>query len=59
MDYATTFVDQFCDQLAINERGLRNMHSFYLWVDKRPGTILERFELDARRFWEYQKLFQP
>lgn len=58
MDYATTFVNEFVNQLAITQKGMRNMHSFYLFSDKRPGTIRERFEADAKKFFEYQNLFQ-
>jgi hypothetical protein len=57
MDYATEFVNQFCTQLAIRDKGLRNMHAFYLWGDKRDGTVQERFEMDARDYFEYQKIF--
>lgn len=58
MDYATTFVNEFCNQLAFTQKGIRNMHSWYLFSDKRPGTIRERFEADAKKFFEYQNLFQ-
>ena len=58
MDYATTFLNEFCNQLAINQRGIRNMHSFYLFSDRRPGTVRERLEQDAAKFFEYQKLIR-
>lgn len=58
MDYATTFVNEFVNQLAINQRGIRQMHSWYLFSDHRPGTARERFEQDAREFFEYQKLIR-
>lgn len=58
MDYATTFLNEFCNQLAINQRGIRNMHSFYLFSDHRPGTVQERFEQDAKEFFEHQKLIR-
>ena len=56
--YATLFVSEFCNQLAINHRGIRNMHSFYLFSDHRPGTVRERFEQDAKEFFEHQKLIR-
>jgi hypothetical protein len=59
MDYATAFVHEFCLQLARAERGLRHMHAFYVFSDKRPGTVRERFEADAKQHAEYTKLFQP
>jgi hypothetical protein len=34
------------------------MHAFYLFSDKRPGTVRERFEADAKNFWEYEKMFR-
>lgn len=58
MDYATTFVNEFVNQLTLTRKGIRNMHSWYLFSDKRPGTIRERFEADAKEFFEYQNLFQ-
>lgn len=59
MDYQTTFFNEFCNQLSKMEHGRRNMISWYLFHDKRPGTVLERFEIDARQHAEYTKLFQP
>ena len=56
MDNATTFSNEFVNQLAIRERGLRYMHEFYLFEDKRLGTLKERFEQDARQWGEWQKL---
>lgn len=56
--YAEVFITEFCNQLAITHKGMREMHSFYLFSDKRPGTIRERFEADAKEFFEYQNLFQ-
>lgn len=58
MDYATTFVNEFCNQLALTQKGMREMHSWYLFSDKRPETIRERFEADAKEFFEIQNLFQ-
>jgi len=59
MDYATTFVNEFCNQLSRMEHGRRGMISWYLFHDKRPGTVTERFELDASDYAKYAKLFQP
>ena len=56
--YATTFLNEFCNQLAITHKGIRNMHSFYLFSDHRPGSVQERFEQDAKEFFEYQKLIR-
>jgi hypothetical protein len=58
-DYATTFVNEFCNQLAINERGLRSMHAFYNFEDKRPGTLLERWHADAEKFFEVHRMLYP
>lgn len=59
MDYATEFVNQFCNKLAILARAYRSVSSWYVFEDKRPGTIEERFTLDAADHAAYQKLFQP
>ena len=59
MDYQCAFLSEFCNQLANNERGLRNMHSFYNFEDKRPGTLLERFALDAKKFFDVHKILYP
>jgi len=58
MDYATTFVNEFSNQLAINQRGIRNMRSWYVFSDKRPGGIIERFERDAKEFFEFEKMLR-
>jgi hypothetical protein len=58
MDYANTFVSEFCNQLAFTQRGIQRMRSWYIFSDRRPGSIVERFELDARSYFEYQKMFQ-
>ena len=34
MDYQSAFLSEFCNQLATNERGLRQMHLFYVFQDK-------------------------
>lgn len=57
MDYATAFVSEFCNQLAINERGLRQMCAWYIFEDDRPGTVVERFEQDARVWFQWSKMF--
>ena len=57
MDYDTKLVNQFVNQLALNERGLRGMHAFYVFEDKRPGTVVERFTEDAQKFWEVHSMF--
>ncbi len=59
MDYSTTFFNEFCNQLANNERGLRNMHSFYNFEDKRPGTLLENWGADAKKFMEVHRMLYP
>ena len=58
MNYVETLVTEFCKQLATTQRGVRQMHSYYLFSDKRPGPIRERFEQDARDYFEYEKMFQ-
>jgi hypothetical protein len=58
MKYLEIMVNEFCNQLAINQRGIRNMHSYYVFSDHRTGTVRERFERDAAEFFEYQKLLR-
>lgn len=58
MDYLHTLVSEFSNQLASTEKGVRQMSSWYLFSDKRPGTVLERFQLDAQRYFEYEKMFR-
>ena len=57
MDYATAFVNEFCNQIARMQKQLREMRTFYVFEDHRPGTPTERFDLDAKSWSEYQKLF--
>jgi hypothetical protein len=56
--YANIFVNEFCNRLEKTRKALRDMHSFYLWDDKRPGSVIERFETDASEWGEYQKMFK-
>ena len=58
MDPNTLLVHNFCNQVAKMYQGVRDLRVFYLFADKRSGTIQERFEADARSFWDYQKLFK-
>jgi hypothetical protein len=53
----TDFVSIFCTELARSYKRIRAMYSWYVWSDKRDGTIRERFEADAADFMEYRKLF--
>ena len=59
MDYATEFVNQFVTKLALNERGLRHMAAFYIWHDRREGSLTDRFKADAAKFWEVHKQLYP
>ena len=58
MDATTAFVHEFCNQVAKMDAGLKQMKAFYIFEDKRPGSLEERFLGDAREFGEYQKMFQ-
>jgi hypothetical protein len=58
MDYETLFVSEFCNQLEDMRRRGRQAHEFYLFQDKRPGSVVERFQKDAAEFADYQKLFR-
>jgi hypothetical protein len=57
-DILVLFVSNFCSQLAKMDRPTWEMSSFYLFSDKRPGGIIERFEADAKREWDYQKMYR-
>ena len=59
MDYSTTFFNEFCNQLANNERGVETDASFYVFQDKRPGTLLENWEADAKKFMEVHRMLYP
>ena len=59
MDYSTAFFHEFCNQLALVEHRKRGMIAYYLFDDKRPGTVIERFTLDAAQHAQFTKLFQP
>ena len=59
MDYANEFVSQFCTQLALNEHRLHQMSAFYIFEDKRPGLMLDRFHADAEKFWAVHSVLYP
>lgn len=54
----TEFVNIFCSQLAKADKGMRTMSVFYLWEDKRDGSVEDRFKADVVEFNEYRRLFQ-
>ena len=55
----TDFVSLFCTKLADQVHKLRQMRTWYVLGDKRPGTVTENFNRDAADFAAYRKLFQP
>jgi len=52
------FVNEFCNRLASTTTGMRDMQSFYVFEDTRPGTVKERFTKDAESHYNYTKMFQ-
>ena len=52
------FITEFCNQMARVDEGLRDLHSFYLFSDKRPGSFLGRFNLDSKSWADYNKMYQ-
>lgn len=56
--YIGVFLTEFCNQLAVTQRGIQRMRAWYIFEDRRPGTVTERFERDARDYFEYEKMFQ-
>ncbi len=59
MDYETALVNEFCNQIAKMQHGFRAMSSWYIFSDKRPGSLTNRFNHDAADHADYMKLFQP
>lgn len=55
----TDYVSIFCAELAKADKGLREMHSFYLFTDKRSGSVIDRVNKDADEYVALQKLFKP
>jgi len=60
MDDSThTLISLIIDQANVIYRQSRHVLSeFYLWSDKRPGTVVERFEADAKSEWDYRGMFR-
>jgi hypothetical protein len=56
--YQITLVSEFCNQLASTEKGIRRMRSWYVFSDKRPGAVLERFGQDAKSYFDYERMFR-
>lgn len=52
------FVNEFCNRLAIVDKGVREMRGWYVFEDKRPGSIVERFNADAQSWGRYTKMFE-
>jgi hypothetical protein len=59
MDYdPETLVTAVTNQAAALDKAVRRMRAFYVFSDKRPGTIQERFDLDAKNYAEYTTMFR-
>jgi hypothetical protein len=59
MDYdLETLVTAVTNQAYALDKAVRRMRGWYVFSDKRPGTVQERFDLDARQYREYQDLFK-
>ena len=58
MDYSKTVLNEFVNQLDITQRGVQRMRAWYIFSDRRPGTVVERFQQDAQNFWEYENMFK-
>ena len=62
MDEATQihlFVTEFVNQMARMHKGIIEMRSWYIFTDKRPGTILVRLDADAKRYNDYERMKRP
>ena len=46
-DYSTAFVHEFINRMEKALKGFRWVKTFYVFVDKRPGTIEEKLQRDA------------
>lgn len=55
----TDFVSAFCIRLAEMDRQTRLLFAYYVFSDKRPGSVIERFRADAKEFDEHRRLFRP
>ena len=47
------FVNEFVNQIANMQKGLRNMRNYYVFSD---GDVKEKFLADAKSWSEYEKL---
>lgn len=56
MDSLFIFVNEFINQIANMDKGIRQMRSFYVFQDDRIGTVEERFRQDAKSWAEFEKL---
>lgn len=57
-DQTHLFITEFCNQMTKVYHGIRDIHSWYIFQDRRPGSILDRFNQDAASWAEYSKMFQ-
>ena len=53
------YIGSLCEAAADHDRKFMRMAAWYALEDKRPGTVRERFDEDARKFNAYVKMFQP
>ena len=55
----TTYVSIFCNELAKADKGQRKMAIYYIWEDKREGSLEERFRADCQEWNDFQRMVKP
>ena len=58
-DLLYDYINALCEAAADHDRKFMRMAHWYALEDKRPGTVKERFEQDAREYNDYATMFRP
>lgn len=56
-DLLYDYINALCEAAAAYDRKFMQMAHWYALEDKRPGTVRERFDQDAKEYNDYRRMF--
>ena len=59
MDEFYDYLTEFINHMAKVDKDITRAVTWYVFEDKRSGTVQERFDLDAAEYSAYSKMFRP
>ena len=53
------YITETCNQMAQMDKDITRAMAWYLFEDRREGSIQTRFDADASEYSSYRRMFQP